>query len=134
MPSKKQPKIKRNKHGPEWYIQRDLIRYLEDRGWLVERLIGNALQVGIPDIWIYHFDYGPRWIDVKNLTSYEFTPAQRDKWPKWEKHGVGIWILTAATQSEYDKLFGDPNWRDYWKPKYNLPSIDEAIDALREEV
>jgi len=123
-------KIRRNKHGPEWYIQRDLVRYLKDRGWLVERLIGNALQYGIPDLWIHHPLYGGRWIDVKNSEKYTFTIAQRRKWPRWESFGVGIWILTAANQTEYDKLFFPPNWRAYWRDSFTLPDVDEAIDAL----
>ena len=32
--------------------------------------------------------------------------------------GIGIWILTAATQDEYDKLFKLPNWRAYWKESW----------------
>ena len=31
--------------------------------------------------------------------------GKKQKWPVWEAYGIGIWILTAATQAEYDKLF-----------------------------
>jgi hypothetical protein len=126
-------RIKLSKHGPEWYIQNDLIEFLEDREWLVERMIGNALQKGIPDLYCHHPSWGERWIDVKNPKSYSFTKDQRRKWPIWEKYGVGIWILTAADQEEYDKLFHPPNWRKYWKKSWDKAkvNIDEAdIDEL----
>lgn len=125
-------KIKASKHGPEWYIQNDLIEYLEARHWLVERLVGNALQKGIPDLYIHHKEWGERWIDVKNPVSYSFTKEQKRKWPLWEQHGVGIWILTAADQAEYDKLFARPNWRKYWKPAWDKPkpTIDSLLDQI----
>jgi len=121
----------RNKHGPEFVIQREFIKYLRDRDWLVERMIGNALQFGIPDIYLGHKEYGTRWVDLKNPVAYEFTTAQRQKWPKWHDNGIGIWIITAATDEEYAKLFKPPNWRDYWKPKYDEePTIDELLEEL----
>jgi len=127
-------KIRQAKHGPEWYIQKDLMEFLKDRNWLVERMIGNAYQYGIPDLWVHHKKFGGRWIDVKNPTRYSFTKEQRHKWPLWEKFGCGIWILTAATQDEYDKLFAPPNWRDYWKPSYDKThDIDALLDELEHE-
>lgn len=127
-------KIRRAKHGPEWYIQRDVVAYLEARGWLVERMIGNAFQTGIPDLYCHHPKWGARWIDCKQPKRYSFTKAQRLKWPRWEQAGIGIWILTAASQEEYDKLFGPPNWRHYWKASWgDLPDIDAILDELARE-
>jgi hypothetical protein len=128
-----EPKKFRNKHGPEYVIQRDFIRYLKDRGWHVERMIGNQLQFGIPDIYAMHPEHGQRWIDLKNPVSYEYTVAQRWKWPIWEEHGCGLWIITAATEEEYDKLFHPPNWRAYWKDKYEEDNIDEMMQELFDE-
>jgi hypothetical protein len=123
----------RNKHGPEFVIQREFIRYLRDRQWHVERMIGNMLQKGIPDIYLGHKDYGTRWVDLKNPVSYEFTKDQKLKWPKWADNGIGIWIITAATDEEYAKLFKPPNWREYWKDKYDEePTIDELLEELNE--
>lgn len=124
----------RNKHGPEYAIQREFIRLLKDRGWLVERMIGNAWQHGIPDLFAFHRTYGSRWIDLKNPVAYEFTRQQRIKWPIWETYGLGIWIITSATDEEYRKLFKPPNMRDYWKDKYSEePTIDELLEELNDK-
>jgi len=126
-------KIRRLVHGPEWYIRADLVEFLETRGWLVEIFIGNAFQTGVPDLYCYHKKWGERWIDAKQPKRYTFTKAQRHKWPKWEAAGVGIWILTAATQAEYDKLFKPPNWRSYWKASWKSPTqvdIDKMLGEM----
>lgn len=128
-----EPKKFRNKHGPEYHIQANFIKYLKARGWHVERLIGNALQVGIPDIYAMHPKHGTRWIDLKNPLDYEYTRAQRYKWPIWQKYGCGIWIITGSTDEEYDKLFHPPNWKTYWKDKYDETPIDELLEELNDE-
>jgi hypothetical protein len=126
-------KIRKKRHGPEWYIQRDLKRFLEDRGWMVETTHGNLFQRGFPDIYAAHVKWGKRWIDCKVEGRYNFTKAQRQKWPVWDAFGVGIWILTGATQAEYDKLFAAPNWRDYWKDSYGPIDIDKLLDEIEED-
>ena len=94
-------------------------------------MIGNAFQYGIPDLYCHHEKWGGRWIDVKNPGKYSFTREQKIKWPAWERYGCGIWILTAATQEEYDKLFAPPNWREFWKPSWgDVPDIDQLLDEL----
>jgi len=123
----------RTKHGPEYHIQKLLIDFLEARGWLVERLIGNAFQVGVPDLYCYHPKWGSRWIDVKNPGHYSFTKAQKIKWPKWEHYGVGIWIITSADQAGYDLLFKPPNWRQFVKKSWKIPT-QQDIDALLSEM
>lgn len=125
-------RIIKAKHGPEWFIQRDLVAFLEAREWLVERMIGNAFQTGIPDLYAHHPKWGGRWIDVKNNGRYSFTKAQKRKWPLWESYGVGIWILTSADQQAYDKLFGPPNWRNYWKASWGvIPNIEELLAQVK---
>lgn len=123
----------RPKHGPEWHIQRDVMAFLRARGWWVERTHGNLFQQGLPDLYIAHPKFGQRWIDVKNPTAWEYTKAQCQKWPIWDQYRIGIWIITAATGEEYDKLFKPPNWRDYWKPRYDAYLMD-ANDLLTELV
>jgi hypothetical protein len=121
-------------HGPEYHIQEALVEFLESRGWLVERMIGNAYQQGIPDLYCFHPSWGERWIDVKVEGRYSFTKAQKTKWPLWESFGCPIWILTDATQEQYDKLFDKPNWRDYWKPSWDKkPNIDALMDEIPDD-
>jgi len=126
--------IRKAKEGPEHKIQRALIEYLECRGWLVERMANGAFQTGVPDLYCHHPKWGCRWIDVKNPGKYSFTKAQRIKWPQWESYRLGIWILTAANQTEYDKLFAAPNFRNYWKKSWGpIPTQDEInklLDAI----
>lgn len=126
-------KIKQARHGEEFYIQKDLIEFLRVRGWFVERLIGNAFQVGVPDLFLYHKKWGMRWVDVKRPGKYSFTKAQKIKWPAWEEAGIGIWIITEASEEGTDCLYGPPNWRKFVKKSWNIPTQAE-IDKLMEEI
>jgi hypothetical protein len=127
--------------GPEAKIQEQFITFLEARGWHVERMIGvsgasqRGQQVGIPDIYCMHPKFGQRWVDLKNPGKYEFTRAQRYKWPIWEKFGCPIWIITGATHEEYDKLFQPCNWRCYWKDKYDeeQKDLEDTLEFLYDE-
>jgi len=127
-------RIKRPKHGPEWYIQRDLMVYMKARGWHVERMTGNMYQKGIPDLYCYHKTWGERWIDVKNDGKYSFTDDQKRKWPIWERAGIGIWILTGANQQQYDLIFKPPNFRSYWKRSWDKEfNLESLLQQLRDE-
>jgi hypothetical protein len=93
-------------------------------------MIGNMLQFCIPDLYAGHKSHGDRWIDIKNPTAYDYTMRQIQKWPVWEAHGIGIWIITG--NEDYEKLFEPPNMRDYWKPRYDdIPTREELIDDLQ---
>jgi hypothetical protein len=123
------PKI-RDKHGPEYGIQKEIVKFLRTHGWLVERMVGGAFQSGIPDLYIAHPKYGQRWLECKNPDEYNFTKAQKYKFPIWAAMGIGIWILVAATEAEYDKLFKEPNWECYWKKTWVKPDIDAILEEL----
>jgi len=114
-------------------IQRALVTLLRARGWHVERMLANAYQTGIPDLFCYHTKWGMRWVEVKRPEGYSLTLRQRQKWPVWEKAGIGIWILTAAAQEQYDLLFKAPNWRDFWRSSFATPTIAD-IDAMLDEL
>ena len=101
---------KKGSRQPENIIQTAIIEYLELRDWFIMNMTGNKYQAGVPDLYICHIRYGPRWVEVKREKKYSFTPAQLEVFPKLSIHGVGIWILTAATKMEYAKLFKAPNW------------------------
>jgi hypothetical protein len=124
----------RHKHGPEYKIQKDIIVFLTARGWHVERIIGNAYQSGLPDLVAFNPKWGTRWIEIKNDGRYTFTKAQRRKFPVFERYNVGIWILTSATQEQYDLLFKEPNWRDYWKDSWgDIPDIDKLLAEIEDD-
>jgi len=102
---------------PETLIRNELITYLQPRGWYIEILYGSRFQKGVPDLFLFHREHGFRWVDVKNPRGYRLTIYQQQKWPRWEAAGLGVWILTAATDDEYAKLFAAPNWRAFWRPQ-----------------
>jgi hypothetical protein len=114
----KQPRI-RGKHGPEKIIQDAVINYFRAREWLVKSTHGGPYQSGFPDLFMCHNRYGSRWCECKNPEKYAFTPAQMEWFPKFAAHGCGIWIVTAATQEQYERVVkGPPNWHMYlgiWK-------------------
>ena len=64
----------------------------------------------VPDLYACHKRYGPRWVEVKRKDKYRFTKWQLEVFPQLTEKGVGIWVLTSATEKEYKKLFGPPNW------------------------
>jgi hypothetical protein len=126
------PKI-RKAHGPEYGIQKEICCFLRERGWHVERIVGIGWQFGLPDLYITHPKWGQRWLEVKNPGEYTFTKAQRIKFPILDKYGTGIWLLTAATEDEYEKLFKGPNWKDYWKKTWGPIDIDALLAELENE-
>ena len=101
------------KKGPESKIQHAIIDMLRIKGWYVMVTHGGMFQSGFPDLYATHSSYGPRWIEVKNPVAFSFTAAQLDCFPKLVANGTRIWILTAATEEEYAKLFKDSNWYYY---------------------
>lgn len=107
------PNIKNTKKGPERIIQDALIMFLQARGWFVKETHGNMFQSGIPDLFCTHRKYGHRWVEVKQREGYCFTPAQLEYFPLFEANGSHIWILCAATEDEYQKLFKPSNWYQY---------------------
>lgn len=103
----------KTRRRPEDIIQEAIVRFLVAREWFVRPTHGNQYQSGFPDLFAAKRRYGQRWIEVKNPESYKFTPAQLETFPKMSAADVGIWILTAGDQREYDKLFNRPNWFTY---------------------
>lgn len=98
--------------GPEAKIQRAIIELLEEKGWWCKSTHGNAHTDGWPDVWASHARYGNRWIEVKlpEMKGSHFTNAQLRDFPRFNNVGGGVWVLTAATEEEYEKLFSEANW------------------------
>lgn len=71
--------------------------------------------MGIPDLYCVHPHFGQRWVEVKlpQMKGSKFTGAQLEIFPKLEKFGAGVWILTGANQQEYYKLFEKSNLTYY---------------------
>lgn len=86
---------------------------LEIKGWLVIRISCNALQSGLPDLYVTHARYGGRWVEVKNPLSFSFTPAQIEVFPKLVQNGTPVFVLIDGTQAEYEKLFKPCNYMEY---------------------
>lgn len=107
------PPIRNYKQGPERKIQDSILNFMRNLGWFILETHGNMYMSGFPDLYCTHYKYGIRWVEVKYPEKYSFTPAQMETFPLLSAHGTGIWILTAATQSEYAKLWHPPNWHIY---------------------
>jgi hypothetical protein len=101
------------KKGPEAKLQFDIVNYLRMREWFVIQTHGNLYQSGLPDLFACHSKFGQRWIEVKNPLHFRFTAAQLDVFPKLCANGSGVWVLVAATDAEYMKLFKMYNWSLY---------------------
>ena len=105
----------KKRKGPEAQIQEDIIEMLELKGWFVKVTHGNMYQSGFPDLFACHALLGHRWIEVKKpgFKGSKFTKAQLRDFPKFCANGSNVWILTAATKEEYDKLNDECNWWQY---------------------
>jgi len=104
--------------GPERIIQNDFVDMLKIKDWFVIETHGNEFCMGLPDLYCAHSRHGARWIEVKNPLAYRFTAAQLDVFPHLAAKGIGIWIVTAASEFEYQKLFRPANWYTFlnvWK-------------------
>lgn len=95
---------------PETILQGKIMDFFTLKGWYCRNTHGNIYQSGFPDFYACHRRYGARWVEVKIADHYAFTPAQLDVFPEFSAKGVGVWILTAATQQQYDLVFKPANW------------------------
>jgi len=109
------PKILTKKRKPESIIQEEFGNLLKIKNWSVRSTHGNLFMMGFPDDYACHISYGSRWIEYKCPTSYQFTRAQLQYFSELNAHGVGVWIICAATEYEYKKLFQPQNWWHYVK-------------------
>lgn len=104
----RKPKLK-TKHGPEWFIQQRIIKYLQDRGFFVKIITASLYLSGMPDLFATHRVFGPKFIEVKVEKRWSFTKAQKETFPQLLGHGCPIWILFEADELNYKKLFVECN-------------------------
>lgn len=105
--------------NPEKKVEDAVKELLRRRGWYVIKTHGNAYQSGVPDLFATHKVYGQRWVEIKlpDMMGSKFTRAQYEVFPDLVSNGAGVWVLTAATDDEYDKLFKKCNLFEYMRPK-----------------
>lgn len=105
---------KKNKK-PETIIQNAVIAMLRSKGWYVTVMHATATLSGWPDLRASHSAFKGRWIEIKlpEMKGSRFTAAQLDRFPKMAANGDPIWILTAATLIEYEKLHKPANLGRY---------------------
>jgi DNA-binding response OmpR family regulator len=110
------PLKRKNREGPEEKIREAIVHYLNQRGWVVNITHGSMFQSGFPDLYATHKKHGPRWIEVKlpEMKGSRWTSAQKHWFPLMSENGTPIWVLTAASDSEYKKLFEPENWWGYF--------------------
>jgi len=115
----------------ESQLQREIKAYLISRGWHVEVFTCGAFQKGIPDLYVFSDDGTEegchRWVDIKRPKGGTLTKAQAQKWPLWESIGLGVWIMTECDD---EVLNGPPNFRDWWKPRYDKYQIKTGASIL----
>ena len=106
-------RIKRER--PEAKIESDIIKFLRLRGWFCKNVHGGKYMSGLPDIYACHANYGSRWVEVKlpGMIGSQFTKAQKETFPQMIACGGSIWIMVAATEYEYSKLFKPGNCGEY---------------------
>lgn len=97
--------------GPEAEIQKRVLEVLRKDGWFCKELHGDLFQFGMPDIFACKKGEGWRFVEIKNPTSYKFTNAQYETFPRFQSEGVGVWILTSEHQ--IDLLKKPANWHQF---------------------
>jgi len=107
---------------------------LHSYGWYTINTHGNQFQEGLPDRYIAHFKYKPRWIEYKVFDDQwhiHLTRAQKIKFPALLERGVLIYIIASKDlrgekhfserERLYKKLFKEPNGH------YALTSITHKL-------
>lgn len=90
--------------------------------WIVIRTHGNKFQAGFPDLYCIHHVYGERWVEIKLPNEESFTEYQAYYFPLIRT----VWVLTGTTNSEYSKLFRDPNF-NFWIGRSKDPKKKETV-------
>lgn len=111
-----EPKEIEKRKSPEAKIQEDVSNYLKYRNWIVRPVHASMISFGWPDLYATHPSWGNRWIEIKlpDMRGSSFTNAQMKFFPEFHYNGSPIWIMTAATKTEYNKLWQPANFPYYW--------------------
>lgn len=133
--------VSRQMSAKESTIQRRVKQALIDAGCHVEVLSCNAYQKGIPDLYVFYQHETEDglfechwWVDVKRPKGGTLTKSQVQKWSVWEGIGLGVWILTGEEPDPLAFLLNsEPNWRDWWKPRYEKFLLVNPWEVLEDD-
>lgn len=101
------------------HIAQPFSNFLKEMGWEVENIHGNQYQNGLPDKYIFHSQYSPRWVEFKvfHCNTVELTTSQKKKFPRMLAANVPIYVIAHTDlrgnvrecRRLYSKLFEEPN-------------------------
>lgn len=104
--------------GPEQKVLEAVRKMMVLHGWYVKKIHGGKYQSGLPDLYCTMKIHGcgvHRWIEIKDpkRVGEPFTSAQLETFPLLSANGTPVYVLTGATQEDYEKLFKSENWWQY---------------------
>ncbi len=111
-----------------------MIRMFRSRGWKCVNMVAGFTTKGLADYWVYHRNYGDRWIEFKrldrkgNLISH-LTKAQKEQFPIQYKAGIRLYCVAA-----FD-LRGSKNYhlrkKHYFRVVNCSPNIMNLVNPLK---
>lgn len=103
-------------------VDAPFVRMVRARGWTVYNIHGSAYQAGLPDRYMTHADYAPKWVEFKVIEpdgSIHLTKDQKRVFPQLVRDGVPAWCIAAddlrgpknlhKRKAAYRKIFEEPN-------------------------
>lgn len=110
-----------------------MVRLFKSRGWTCVNMVAGFTTSGLADYWMYHPEYGERWIEFKrlnkkgNLTS-SLTDAQKREFPRQYRAGVKIYCIAAydLRGSKYFSL----RKKHYYRVTQCPPNIMDLVTPL----
>lgn len=105
----------RKKPPKESNIQEAIVTALTEAGYtIIDKTHGSQFSPGWPDL--FCFKPGREtsrvvWVEVKRPTG-SFTRAQVARFTRWDKAGLGVYVLTSPDLSPLGK---SPNWKEFLK-------------------
>lgn len=95
-----------------------LRQYMAVREWYTVKIPGGRFLSGFPDIYATHHRFGIRLIETKIPIGGKLSDSQIAMFRKLARHGSKIYVLHDETN--YDMLFGDPNWLSFALGRTNI--------------
>ena len=106
------------KQGEGERVVEPLMAFLtNEKHWYCIKIHGSMFQCGLPDLFICHAFYQPRWVECK-IKGGSFTPAQKARFPILISLKVPIYLVEhedlrgnrPALESIYNLIImGEPN-------------------------